>query len=259
MLDSVQYRLLKRICASEPTNLSGRAYEGVSKIRSLLGESVLREVTGKIVIDFGCGDGSEAIELAHCGASKVIGIDIRGSALLRARDRALRAGVGAVCDFCADTDQLGDLVISIDSFEHFSDPAGALKEMYRLLRPGGAVIISFGPTWYHPYGGHLFSVFPWAHLIFSESALIRWRSDIRKDGARRFSEVEGGLNQLTISRFEHLIQGSQFVVQQLEAVPIRRLRLIHNPVTREFTTSIVRCRLAKPVGQQPIAGRAQPG
>jgi hypothetical protein len=54
-------------------------------------------------------------------------------------------------------------------------------------------------------GGHLFSVFPWAHLIFSEQALIRWRSDFKSDGATRFSEVAGGLNQMTIRRFERLI------------------------------------------------------
>jgi hypothetical protein len=31
----------------------------------------------------------------------------------------------------------------------------------KLLRPEGEVLISFGPTWYHPLGGDLFSAFPW--------------------------------------------------------------------------------------------------
>ncbi len=51
--------------------------------------------------------------------------------------------------------------------------------MNTLLQPAGEVLVSFGPTWYHPLGGHLFSVFPWAHLIFSEKALIRWRSTFK--------------------------------------------------------------------------------
>jgi hypothetical protein len=55
---------------------------------------------------------------------------------------------------------------------------GAILEiMYGLLKPDGRVMLCFGPIWYHPLGGHLFSVFPWAHLVFSEAALIQWRLD----------------------------------------------------------------------------------
>jgi len=115
--------------------------------------------------------------------------------------------------------------------------------MYNLLKPGGCVLASFGPTWYHPLGGHLFSVFPWAHLLFSEPALIRWRANVRPDGATRFSEVEGGLNQMTIARFERLVSTSQFKIQEIETVPIRKLRPIHCRVTREFTTAVVRAKL----------------
>ena len=114
-----------------------------------------------------------------------------------------------------------------------------------LLVPRGRVLTSFGPTWYHPYGGHLFSVFPWAHLLFSEAALIRWRSDIRSDGATRFSEVEGGLNQMSIARFEALVTRSRFIVRRLDAIPIRRKKMLGTRLTREFTTSIVRCVLER--------------
>jgi hypothetical protein len=118
--------------------------------------------------------------------------------------------------------------------------------MYSLLKPGGFVRVSFGPTWYHPYGGHLFSVFPWAHLIFSEEALIRWRAHFRQDGARRFHEVSGGLNGMTIGRFERLVRKSGFRLESLETVPISKIRALHNRLTREFTTAIVRCKLVKP-------------
>ncbi len=63
--------------------------------------------------------------------------------------------------------------------------------MDAMLKPGGRLYASFGPTWFHPYGGHLFSVFPHAHLIFTERSLIRWRSDFKSDGATRFHEVAG--------------------------------------------------------------------
>jgi SAM-dependent methyltransferase len=135
------------------------------------------------------------------------------------------------------------VVVTLDAFEHFADPAAILETMHTLLKPGGRVVASFGPTWYHPLGGHLFSMFPWAHLLFSETALIRWRANIRHDGATRFSEVEGGLNQMTIARFERLVSASQFRIEALDTVPIRALRPLHCRLTREFTTAIVRTTL----------------
>lgn len=241
----LQYRILKRIAPQEPRYLSGAVYAGKSKIKTLLGEHALRELRGKVVVDFGCGDGHEAIELAQNGAEQVIGIDNREPALHRARENARRAGLQDVCLFCSEGGHRADAIISLDGFEHFGDPGAVLQTMYHLLKPGGVVYSSFGPTWYHPLGGHLFSVFPWAHLIFSERALIRWRSDLRTDGATRFGEVEGGLNGMTIARFEDLLKRSPFVVDSLETKPIRKLRLLHNGLTREFTTSVVRCKLLK--------------
>ncbi len=183
--------------------------------------------------------------MAQKGAKRVIGIDIREDVLQTARQKALTAGVQKTCLFASSTKELAEIVVSIDAFEHFADPAGILRIMNMLLQPTGEVLISFGPTWYHPLGGHLFSVFPWAHLIFSEKALIRWRSTFKTDGATRFSEVAGGLNQMTIRKFEELIEGSAFKFATLELVPIRSLRRIHTQMTREFTTAIVRCRLTK--------------
>lgn len=50
---------------------------------------------------------------------------------------------------------------------------------------------------------------------------------------------------MSIARFERLIASSPFRLASLELVPIRKLRLFHNRFTREFTTSVVRCRLLK--------------
>jgi hypothetical protein len=115
--------------------------------------------------------------------------------------------------------------------------------MRNLLKDDGLAIVEFGPPWYHPLGGHLFSVFPWSHLVFTERCLIRWRSDFKSDGATRFSEVEGGLNRMTVRRFKKLVGESDFEFERFEAVPIRRSELLANALTREFLTAIVRCRL----------------
>jgi SAM-dependent methyltransferase len=242
----VQYRLLKRIAPSEPTQMSGAAYRSRSKLVVLLGENLLERIRDRDVLDYGCGSGAEAVEMAGVARS-VFGLDIVPRLLEEAAERARAAGVATRCTFgSVPPAEPVDIIVSLDSFEHFPDPEGELERMYQLLRPGGSVIASFGPTWYHPYGGHLFSVFPWAHLLFTEAALIRWRSDLRSDGATRFGEVEGGLNQMTIARFERMVHRSRFHVRIFEPVPIRRKKLLGTRLTREFTTSIVRCVLERP-------------
>lgn len=239
------YRLLRKISPVEPTHMSGASYAGRSKVQELFGNSIWDEIQGKVVIDFGCGQGAEAIEIAHRGAERVYGIDVLDRWLAIAEEKALKAGCRNVA-FGRTPAEVADVIVSIDSFEHFAHPPSILKTMATMLKPGGSVLASFGPTWFHPYGGHLFSVFPWAHLIFTERALCRWRSHIRNDGAAKFSEVDGGLNQMTIRRFRKIVKQSPFHLDSLEAVPIRAARRFHNRITEEFLTSIVRCKLSLP-------------
>ncbi len=245
MLTNFQYRILKKISLGEPNCCSGKTYPGKSKLEFLMGKEFFARIPGKIIIDFGCGEGADTIEMGRRGARRVIGIDIREDVLQSARKAAQSAGVGNICDFVSSTAETADMVVSVDAFEHFANPAEILRIMSTILGPVGEVFVSFGPTWFHPLGGHLFSVFPWAHLLFSEEALIRWRSTFKTDGATHFAEVAGGLNQMTIARFEELVAGSPLKFASIELIPIRKLKHFHNRITREFATAVVRCRLVK--------------
>ncbi len=248
MLANIQYRALTTLFPGSSGRSGASAYANKSKLAVLLGTDFFAKIAGKTVIDFGCGEGADSVEMARRGAGKVIGIDIREDVLRTGNERALAAGVREVCEFATSTKELADFVVSVDAFEHFADPAEALRIMAGVMKPGGEALVSFGPTWYHPWGGHLFSVFPWSHILLSERALIRWRATFKTDGATRFGEVAGGLNQMTIARFEKLVAESPLRCESIEAVPIRRLRYVHNRLTREFTTAVVRGRLVKRVG-----------
>jgi SAM-dependent methyltransferase len=245
LFNEVQYRFLKRIAPTPPRTMTGKAYEGKSKLRVCC-PGIETEVKDKVVLDFGCGPGVEARELARLGAKRVVGFDISRKWLQFAQQQAEQAGVARKCEFVSSLSDRVEVILSLDCFEHFAQPQAVLQNMFDILEPGGTVFITFGPTWYHPLGGHLFSVFPWAHILLSEEALIRWRAQFKTDRATRFSEVEGGLNRLTIRRFEEIVTRSPFELEKLEMVPIRRLRLLHNRLTREFLTAIVRCELRKP-------------
>lgn len=242
---SFGYLLLRRLTGPDGPRdpCTAAAYRGRSKLEVLFSPRIWDRVRGKVVIDFGCGYGAEAIDAARHGAAKVIGIDIREDVLAVARAAADAAGVGDRCRFVREAGEQADLILCIDSFEHFDRPAEILERMRQLVKDDGSVLASFGPPWCHPFGGHLFSVFPWAHLIFTEEALMRWWSDHKSDGATRFAEIAGGLNQMTVGKFRRLLAQSAFDVERFEAVPIRRLRRLYTARTQEFLTSIVQCEL----------------
>ena len=212
-------------------------------MEQLFGPNIWKELRDKTVIDFGCATGAESVEIAQHTNARITGLDIREDALTKARQRASDAGVADRVRFATRTDEKADVIISLDAFEHFADPLAMLRLMRGLVKDDGAIVACFGPTWYHPLGGHGFSFFPFSHLLFTENVLMRWYRETSASEARRFSEVRGGLNQMTISRFERIIDQSDFRVEKLEAVPIRKLRPIANRLTREFTTSVVRCKL----------------
>jgi SAM-dependent methyltransferase len=241
---SIGVRILRTIAPDLPQRDSADVDETDGKIDAAFGGRLPAALAGKTVIDFGCGDGQQAIAMARAAPDcHVIGLDIQQKHLDRARQRVRHAGLEDRCSFAMNTNERADLIVSFDAFEHFSDPLEILNIMSKLLKPDGEVLVSFGPTWLHPYGGHLFSVFPWAHLIFTERALIRWRARFRQDGAQRFGEVEGGLNQIRIAEFERLVEASRLSIDWLETVPIRGMSILRHRYLREFGSSLVRCRL----------------
>ena len=228
-----------------------RAYQEQSKLEVLFGPGVWEEFRGRTVLDFGCGDGREVVEIASRGAARAVGIDIREDLLAAAAARASDASLSAVCEFASSASGKFDVVLSVDSMEHFPEPAQVLEIMADLLNPGGCVLMSFGPPWLHPLGHH-FPLFPWAHLVFTERAMMEWRSRFKNDGAKKFTECLGGLNQMTLSRFERLVNQSPLEVVSSEYVPIRKLRILHNRLTREFMTAVVRCKLRRRAGDGPV-------
>ena len=232
---------IARLKISEFPDDAPAVYGGRNKLEVLMGEGVWDRIVGRTVLDFGCGPGIEAVEMAERGARHVIGVDIREEWLRRARERAETAGVSDRCTFERSWVDPVDVIVCVDCFEHFKDPAAILQRMHGLLRKGGRVLVTFGPPWRHPLGGHVYSVFPFSHLLFPDAALVRWRSTFKTDGAR--TVLESGLNKMTVGRFERIVSRSPFRFDGLDLVPIRRLRLVANRLTREFTTSVVRCRL----------------
>ena len=99
------------------------------------------------VLDLGCGDGTTAIPLARTGA-EVLGIDIARNLVEAGNKRAVQAGLtrlkfqeGDACNLQGVADQSFDLVISIFGAMFAPKPFDVAKEMVRVTKPGGRVVM----------------------------------------------------------------------------------------------------------------------
>jgi SAM-dependent methyltransferase len=245
VLASIEYELLKAFCKREKV-AAGQVTDttSYSKLDVHFGRDWPALVRDRAVLDFGCGAGNEMIQIAKAGARRVCGIDVSENNLREARKRIAAAGVADRCLLLkqAPAEEF-DCIFSFDSFEHFEKPEEILSQMYSLLKPGGRAFVSFGPTWFHPLGGHAFSPFPWAHILISEPALVRWRNLYFPGHSVTINQ--SGLNRMTIRRFFAMCEQERFSIEKEEVVPIRVLRLLHNRLTREWTSSVVRAILRK--------------
>ena len=101
---------------------------------------------GLACLDVGCGGGDATLELARRVAPRgsVVGVDIDETKLQIARAEAAQQGVRNV-EFQlsdireADVPALFDVVYARFLLTHLSDPAGAVRRLYRHLRPGGRI------------------------------------------------------------------------------------------------------------------------
>lgn len=101
---------------------------------------------GRTVIDYGCGPGGLAVELARRVApnGRVHGVDLNALFLERARERAKRDGVEALIELHrTDGDRIpldsriADRLVCKNVMEYVPDVAATLAEFRRVLAPGG--------------------------------------------------------------------------------------------------------------------------
>ena len=104
-----------------------------------------RECAGA-VLEVGCGDAvllGAVIAALPAVPTRVVGLDLASGRLSRARTRLGRGGFA-----CASADALPlatasfDLTICAEVLEHLLDPAAALRELARVTKPGGRVLVS---------------------------------------------------------------------------------------------------------------------
>ena len=101
------------------------------------------------ILDVGCGTGANLKMLAQFGEAE--GVDVSQQAVGFCRERGLDCvKLGAVEHLPYDN-EVFDLVTALDVIEHLDDDVAGLREIHRVLRPGGFVLI-FVPAFMFLWG-----------------------------------------------------------------------------------------------------------
>ena len=102
---------------------------------------------GMDVLDLGCGDGTTALPEAQRGAN-VLGVDIAANLVAAGNGRAAAAGLtnlrfqeGDASNLHDVNDHAFDLIVSIFDAMFAPKPFDVAKEMVRVTRPGGRIIM----------------------------------------------------------------------------------------------------------------------
>ena len=152
----------------------------------------------KDVCEIGCGTGLILKNIAPIARSAV-GIDISNGMLQRARDRDLKIALASACELPFDSNAF-DLVYSFKVLPHIEDIEGAIREVERVLRPGGRTFLEF------------YNVKSIRHFIK------------KLKPAHKVSE--GTTDEDVFTRYDSIEDATRYLPEGLELVDIHGIRII---------------------------------
>lgn len=157
---------------------------------------------GPIIVDLGTGPGLLSIQLGRLlPQAKIIGVDLSSEMLQIARENADEAGVsnfetrlGRAEEIPIESNSV-NLVVTQSSFHEWEDQHKGLSEIFRILKPGGNLILKdYNRAWLSGWKRRLLGVFH--HLEMFRFTFEEVAGLLREVG---FDEIEGKGSGLELS------------------------------------------------------------
>jgi methionine biosynthesis protein MetW len=216
---------------------------------------------GTSVLDVGCGDGSRYANYLLSAGAEVYGLDVSNVAVRAAREHGIKAQVASLDRTFPVSDEKFDSAICLEVLEHLVDPEFATKEIYRILKPGGRVLVSVPNMGFWPVRMELLLT---GHFNPKGSPATQRRYPWRDPHLRFFNSLSLR-NMLLEANFVIVRQGgleTQFLnvagLQRVfKAEPARTIQSALQRVGSHFYTLLARrcIILAQKPGEQSIAVR----
>lgn len=131
---SLSRKLLKQYLTS--------IYKSEGRQRRFTQESLMENNPDAVVLDCGCREGDNTIRMTRgIGSGRIIGLDYTTSVLKQAAQKGimpLRSDLNKAIPLSSDS---VDVVFASDVLEHLVNPAVFVGELYRVLRPGGYLVL----------------------------------------------------------------------------------------------------------------------
>ena len=162
-------------------------------------------IKNKKVLDFGSGLGSMTIDLMEKGAAEVHGIEIEDN-YKQFAERNLELKYSEYKDrikYFSDAldhleDDSYDVIVSKDVFEHVIGLDEIYPVLVKKLKPGGHLLLGFGPLWYSAFGDHGISQritgykLPWLHLFLSDKKIFSYLNKEKSENNKILSFSDAG-------------------------------------------------------------------
>jgi SAM-dependent methyltransferase len=126
-------------CAVEARALLSRGSSSWAIYQMVMRAMRKRNIMGGTIIDVGCG-GAHFFPFIQNVFTRVIGIDVARYDGVPPEVEFHQADLGNPCTSLPDA--IGDVVASLETIEHLENPRALFRELCRLARPGGWIIIT---------------------------------------------------------------------------------------------------------------------